>query len=47
MNRNADPVNAGVAANDLVHRIDHDHFVVFVDGVLREIKIAGSYRSEQ
>jgi Ni,Fe-hydrogenase maturation factor len=32
----ANPVDAGVAADNLVHRINHDHFVVFVDGVLRD-----------
>ena len=30
----ADPVDTGVTANDLVHRVDHDHLVVFVDGIL-------------
>ena len=36
MNGVADPVDTGVAANDLVHRVNHDHFVVFVDGILEK-----------
>lgn len=32
----ADPVDAGITAHDLVHRINHDDFVVFVDGILKE-----------
>mmetsp|Transcript_16026 Transcript_16026/g.25872 ORF Transcript_16026/g.25872 Transcript_16026/m.25872 type:complete len:249 (-) Transcript_16026:5-751(-) len=30
----ADPVDSGVAADDLVHRVDHDHLEVFVHRVL-------------
>jgi len=41
----ADPVDSGVAADDLVHRVDHDHLEVFVHRVLTGRGRAGWVRA--
>lgn len=48
VDRVADPVDARVVANNLVHGIDHDDLVVLVNGILKEtINARGQNRRRQ